>query len=241
MSGMGSRQDGRPEPDLGAARTPMAALRRTGASQLGLAAGLGLALAPGAAAATSGPTILPVPGLRVEIGAHWLVPQPTVSAPPQPTDPLLIPDRGAHLSLSLQLQTAVLFFPKATDVKAWGLFPELGYHYQRRDLGTTALFNAGLGLGYMPSPFVYVAYMPRFVLGRVYGADAEGNASPELYRTAVGIRHGALIGLLLGTLHVELSHQLLFLEGREQHELVALCGVDVLRLALAGAALAFRR
>ena len=206
----------------------------------GLALGLGLSLAPIAAQATSGPTIVPVPGLRFEIGPHLLLPQPNPPDPLQPADPLALPDRGAHLTLGLQLQVAVLFFRKSESLSAWGLFPELGYMYQRRDLGTTALFNAGLGLGYMPSPWLYIAYIPRFVVGRVYGADADGTSSPDLYRTAIGLRHGPQLGLFAGILQLELSHQLLSLQGRTQHELVALVGLDLFRLAVVGVIVGFR-
>ena len=206
----------------------------------GLALGLGLSLAPIAAQATSGPTIIPVPGLRLEVGPHLLLPQPDPPDPQQPADPLALPDRGAHLTLGLQLQVAVLFFNKVDSLSAWGLFPELGYMYQRRDLGTTALFNAGLGLGYMPSPWLYIAYIPRFVVGRVYGADADGTSSPDLYRTAIGLRHGPQLGLFAGILQLELSHQLLSLQGRTQHELVALVGLDLFRLAVVGVIVGFR-
>ena len=196
----------------------------------GFVAGLALGIGLGTAHADSGPTLLPVPGIRLEAGPHFLLPQPDVADPSQAVDPLVLPDRGGRLTLSLQLQVAVLNFSRWNRASAWGVFPEAGYVYQRRDRGTTALFNLGVGLGYMPTPLVYFAYMPRFVVGRVYGADAGGNLSPDLYRTAVGIRHGPFVGLLFGILNVELSHQLLWLEGREQHDGMLLLGVDVLRL-----------
>lgn len=207
----------------------------------GLVAWLALTMLVGSARADRGPTLLPVPGIRLEAGPHFLLPQPDAADPAQPVDPLVLPDRGGRLTLGLQLQVAVLSFSRWNRASAWGLFPEAGYVYQRRDLGTTALFNLGVGLGYMPTPLVYFAYMPRFVVGRVYGADAGGNLSPDLYRTAIGLRHGPLVGLLFGILNVELSHQLLWLEGRQQHEGMLLLGVDVLRLVILSLVSGFRR
>lgn len=204
------------------------------------AAGLALGLWTSSASATRGPELLPVPGLRLEIGPHLLVPQPPEPEPIAPIDPLVIPDRGPRLTLGLQLQVAVLWFHNTNRLSAFGLFPEIGYLYQRRDQGTTAMFNLGLGLGYMPSPWAYFAYVPRLVVGRVYGADDRGTASPDLYRSAVGVRHGLLVGLFAGVLHVELSHQLLVMPGRNQDELMALFGIDILRLGLVGILLGVR-
>ena len=208
----------------------------------GLTWGLGLALTlwGHTAGATRGPELLPVPGIRLEVGPHALLPQPDPPAPMQAVDPRVLPDRGARLTLGLQLQVAVLWFSKENALRAWGLFPELGYLYQRRDLGTTALFNAGLGVGYMPSPWIYFAYVPRFVVGRGYGADDGGSASPDLYRLALGLRHGPIVGLFAGMLSIELSHQALSIGGRGQHEVMALFGIDILRVAVLGAVAAFR-
>lgn len=205
-----------------------------GSHRLATVAGLALGLWASSAAATRGPEVLPVPGIRLEVGPHLLVPQPAVPDPVTPVDPLVLPDRGARLTLGIQLQVAVLWFHNTNRLSAWGLFPELGYMYQRRDQGTTALFNAGLGLGYMPSPWVYFAYIPRFVVGRVYGADASGNASPDLYRSALGVRHGLQVGLLAGVVTAELAHQFLGMPGRNQDELIAMFGIDVLRLGIIG-------
>lgn len=203
---------------------------------VGALLGTGIALSGGAAQAAA--ETVPIPGLRLDLGAHFLLPQPDGQVA---ADPLALPDRGPRFALSLQFQVAVLRFTRGNELAAVGLFPEIGYAYQARDLGTTSLFNLGLGLGGMPSPWVYAAYIPRLVAGRVYGADDAAVRSSERYRSAIGLRHGLLVGVAAGILHVEISHQYLSIGGRPQHEMLTMLGIDVLRVAIAGLLLGSRR
>ena len=134
----------------------------------------------------------------------------------------------------------MLFFRKSESLSAWGLFPELGYMYQRRDLGTTALFNAGLGLGYMPSPWLYLAtfhalssgasMVPTLTAPRLPSSIARPSACATAPSSA------CLQASCSWSSRISCS-----LQGRTQHELVVLVGLDLFRLTVVGALLAFRR
>mgnify|MGYP000084181122 CR=1 FL=1 len=152
-------------------------------------------LAPAGPAAAAYATPSKLPTLRPRLGAAFHVANPDPAAP----------RADFAVDAALGYPVWVLFGEKSSPLLAPLLivYPELSYTYQRPGLH---LFTAGgfLGVG---SLIVSASYGARFVAG-----------VDELGQTALGVRHGVGLHLVLDFFTIEAAHQPLWSGGALRHD-----------------------
>lgn len=162
---------------------------------------LALAVAVTALLASAGPAaaayVVPskLPTLRPRLGAAFHVTNPDPAAP----------RADFAVDAALGYPVWVLFGEKSNPLLApmLTLYPELSYTYQRPGLH---LFTAGAFFG-VGSMIISASYGARFVAG-----------VDELGQTALGVRHGVGLHLVLDFLTIEATHQPLWSGGALRHD-----------------------
>jgi hypothetical protein len=100
------------------------------------------------------------------------------------------------------------------DLQGFMIAPEVGFVYDASGAAGSHFGQVGLAMGY--DAFYWgVHWVPRFVLGSANG------------RLALGARHGILAETFWGLVNVELSHQMLVVDGTLRHDLRLNFGVDL--------------